>query len=193
MSTLHLIHGGLETSYLLHAKELDVIPLEHDLPRVDVMVREEDTSRVLGPDTLLSEAHNLQQEYVEELEQQAVNSVNVSHVPGSVLVLRQNPCVLAAIVYDLEKEPIWDEHWVNRALEKIFGFCELNSAHSLLLPLLGNTHGSLTIQRFVHLLDEVIGRMYLPSLTKIHLISPGADLAELHRELLGIAPRYPVE
>jgi hypothetical protein len=92
-------------------------------------------------------------------------------VPGSVIAREGAPLHLLAIVHDLDQEPSWKEAWVKKALDGALEEAEARGLRTIGLPMIGSVHGSLSPERFMLLLRDVLQRFAPRTLERIWLIS----------------------
>jgi hypothetical protein len=131
--------------------ELVVVPLNGELPwPPDLLVREEDTFLVLGPDAAAAAP-------AEDLGSltRAVADFEPRE-PGSVVARGGEPPVLAAVVHDLDRDPTWRPEWVDAALREVMREADARGAASLALPVLGGVHGEVGPYRFLRGLTEAL-------------------------------------
>ena len=136
--------------------------------KVEALVAEEDTFRVLSADPVVKEPR----ESLEVMIEQA-NEIR-PEVPGSVLVRRRrnSPLEFLAIVHDLDLEPSWKEEWISSALDKVFQEVAIRKIRSIALPLMGTTHGTLAMERAARLFRNTLHRGSPVGLQRIWLIVP---------------------
>ena len=71
------------------------------------------------------------------------------------------------MIYDIEREPMWQEKWIDEALAAVFDIVERQHITALGLPLLGTGHGSMHPARVAHLLARALGRSSPASLQRL--------------------------
>lgn len=131
--------------------ELVVVPLDAELPwPPDLLVREEDTFLVLGPEAAAAPP-------AEDLGTLARAAADVEpREPGTVVARGGEPPVLAAVVHDLDREPTWRADWVDAALREVMRETDARGAVSLALPVLGAVHGTMGPFRFLRGLGKAV-------------------------------------
>ena len=95
--------------------------------------------------------------------------------PGSVIVREGKPLVFYAVVYDLDRDPIWREQWVQRALDGVLGEAVARRLRCLYLPMLALKHGNLSRARFMNLLQAAVARAPAGVLETLWVQEPGQD------------------
>lgn len=134
---------------------------------VDAVVEEQDTHLVLTPDLLIAET----KESYGQLIRRAVEQL--PRAPGTALVVtREPPARILAIVHDLDREPSWCEAWVAQAYIQAFSVIQAYGFRSVALPLLGTVHGRLDPVRSVELLRQALRGLTFLNLENIWIIAP---------------------
>lgn len=77
---------------------------------------------------------------------------------GEVVVKRDAPLQLFAIVHDLDQSPSWREEWIAAALERVFQIACERQLQCLGMARLGTVHGRFPLERFIQLLVTAVGR-----------------------------------
>jgi O-acetyl-ADP-ribose deacetylase (regulator of RNase III) len=113
---------------------------------IDAVAYEQDTELILRQDLEFADPGGSAADWA----RQAI--VARAFTPGSVVVRETRPLQLFAIVHDLEREPTWQEAWIDTALAGILSVVEERRVRSLALPLLGTGHGRIGIARAAELL-----------------------------------------
>jgi hypothetical protein len=162
---LELVEGDLHRSEIVYGVELVRGP-EHLPPfPVEAVALEEDTCLVLSTpvDVLVSTEHPIR----------VMTEVNAAspQSPGSVVVRSGSPLRFLAVVHDLDEEPSWREEWVASALAGIIEESEARGLRAIGLPMIGTLHGSLSVERFLALLQAALREGELQSLQRIWVIT----------------------
>ena len=125
-----------------------IVPAPRDQPPfpVDAVVVEQDTDLLLSPPADRVEEPD---EHIGRLVVPALNQR--SHRPGEVVMAAGEPPRLYAVVLDLERDPTWNEEWVAEALTELMEIARPRQYGALAMPLLGNVHGRLPLNRAVAL------------------------------------------
>lgn len=159
------IEGGLHRTETMNGVEVVLGP-EHQPPfEIEAKVEEEDTCLVLSTpaDIVVTLEHPIR----------VMTEVRAAEplVPGSVIAREGAPLRLLAIVHDLDQEPSWKEAWVKEALDGALEEVEARGLRTIGLPMIGSVHGSLSPERFMLLLRDVLQRFAPRTLERIWLIS----------------------
>jgi hypothetical protein len=163
---LKLVEGGLHRLERIHG--IDLVRGPDHLPPfvVEAVVLEEDTCLVLSTpaDVVVTPEHPIR----------VMTEVNTASplAPGSIVVREGAPARFLAIVHDLDREPSWEEEWVERALDGALREAAARGLRSLGLQMIGSVHGGLPSDRFLCLLREALRRVAPECLARIWLISP---------------------
>ncbi len=143
-----------------HRREfgIEVFWVDEGYPvKVDALVVEQDTSRVLGPVESISDPQASVAALVDEMKSAR------EPLPGSVLVERTRPIRLHAIIHDLNRTPTWRIAWVSKALHRIAREVKSRRISALSIPMLAVQHGTMEPERFSWLLRgfqrQVAGRL----------------------------------
>lgn len=91
---------------------------------------------------------------------------------GTVLVRGKSPVKLITIIYDYDEAVPCREGWVKDALSKIIVESEKRKYQNIGLPPLGNLHGTITIEQFIHLLNSTLAQVSPKYLRRLWLIIP---------------------
>lgn len=141
------------------------LPSDKPLPETDAVVEEQDTYLLLGITAEINDTTESFTSLVSRMEKQK------PLVPGSILIRNEKPERLIAIIYDIDQKPICRNEWIATALQKILDECEQAKIHSLLMPVLGETHGDITRDQFRDLLDTALTSDRNPDYPgKIHVL-----------------------
>ena len=154
-----------------------IAPRKHAPFAVDAVVREEDTHLLLTADTMIRQPR----QSIDELLGEAARTPPSR--PGSVVLRQGPPLQLLAVIYDIEREPMWQEKWIDEALAAVFDIVERQHITALGLPLLGTGHGSMHPARVAHLLARALGRSSPASLQRLW-VQASDTAAEQARTLL---------
>ncbi len=138
---------------------------EHSLVKVDAVVVEQDTSRVLGPVGSISQPMVSMAELVGDMVADREPSL------GTVLFERASPLRLHAIVHDLNRTPTWRAAWVCTALRGVAREVKSRGIRSLSMPMLGVQHGTMGTDRFFWLLRG-FRRQVAGSLERLIVVVP---------------------
>jgi len=92
----------------------------------------------------------------------AAMSGPAAHALGDVLWLSGEPTQALLMVHDLDRDPSWDEAWIDAALDSLLAGMAERCLERLALPVLGTVHGRLDPARFPDLLGAALGRAEIP-------------------------------
>jgi len=92
------------------------------------------------------------------------------HTPGSIVVQGRSPYRMLAVVHDLDQDPTWREEWVCAALDEVLAESGRRGLRRLAMEPLGAVHGRLARERFMALLEQVLGRASPACLQEIWLM-----------------------
>ena len=146
-------------------------------PAVDGLVLEEDTWLILsaGPEVTAPPDHPVR--LLTELHEAEPLA------PGSVLVHRERPLTIMAVVHDFGADPCCRPEWITAALAGILRICRERRLRSLLLPLFGVRHGKLKPEEIVPLIIRTLGAGAPGHLKSILVAAPPGLEAEVGRLL----------
>jgi len=144
---------------------------------VDAVVLEEDTWLILSakpkvtvprdqPVRLFTELHGLE-----------------PLAPGTVLVQREEPLTLMAVIHDFGADPCCRTEWIETALDGILRFCRERRLRSLLLPLFGVRHGGVAPEISTRIITGILRRDASAPLHTVVVDAPPGAAAEVGRLL----------
>lgn len=178
-----VIPGGLRREVRLGALRVVAAP---DFARpfpVEAMVLEEDTYLVLSATPKIATPEVPPVRLMTELLD------FTPETPGSVVVKGQSPVRLLAVVIDVDEDPICQETWIERSLEKVFHLVDTRGIRSLGLQMLGTLHGRIPATRFVRILSGVLGDVKIDLLERLWIDAPIKINGEVARTLqIGCQP-----
>jgi hypothetical protein len=141
-----------------------------EMHAVDAVVLEEDTWLVLSAEPVVTVPPDHPIRLFTELhEAQPL-------VPGAIIVHRERPLTLMAVVYDLGAEPCCREEWVRAALAGVLRICRERGLRSVTLPLFGVRHGRMRPEVILPLISRAICEAApgLPLTISLH-VPPGTE------------------
>lgn len=149
---MRLIKGGLDYTCRMGATALGIVPLEAPAPVVDAVVVEQDTHGLLAVETQLVETNEPLSHLAGQLGE------FVPYDGGVVVVKRDEPLQLFAIVHDLDCTPSWQEAWIASALDRVFAIAAVRQLKRLGMAPLGCVHGRFPLEQFIALLVASVAR-----------------------------------
>ena len=117
---------------------------------VDAVVEEQDTHRLLGQSPVVKVTIESFPALITKMEEQ------VPEEPGNIIVKLAQPMLLIAIVYDVEKNPIVQEEWIEKAFQNILVLCEKKKIRTLAMPLLGSAHSGIHQEKTFEILQNTL-------------------------------------
>lgn len=145
----------------------------------DLVVHEQDTRGVLAADCTLREPRDSYRQLVRALLAQRPLQ------PGSVVVREGRRLRVYAIVHELEREPSWQEAWIEAALRGVLRIARERRVRALVMPPLGAVHGRYAPEAFLALLERVAREEPTPTLAHLWLAADPPKLAALRAALVG--------
>ena len=115
---------------------------------VDAVVEEQDTHHLLGQSPVVKVVIESFPALITKMEEQ------IPEEPGNIIVKLAQPMLLIAIVYDVEKNPIVQEDWIEKAVLNILAYCEKNRIKTLAMPLLGAAYSGIHQQKTFEILQN---------------------------------------
>ena len=176
-SPLRLISDDFGRLLVAGETRIAVAPHEQAPFVVDAVVLEEDTHLLLTADTVISQPGQTVNELIDAA------ATRCPARPGSVVLRRRRRLELLAIVYDIDREPMWRERWIEDALDTVFETARQQRISALGLPLLGTGHGSMHPARVAHLIARALRRSPSGGLRRLWIQASNGD-AEQARSLL---------
>lgn len=140
---------------------------------VDAIAVEEDTHLLLSSDGVVEEPD----EEFDELIAAAGEKSTIT--PGCVLVRKDDPLRLLAIVHDIDCEPTWQEEWIASAINGVIEESEWRRLESVAVPLIGTRHGNVETRRVALWLGRCLSRTAFRFLKRVWVIAPAGSEAEL--------------
>lgn len=163
---LRLVSDDYGRSLYVGPVRVVVAPAESQPFAVDVVAVEEDTHLLLSAASEVREPT----ETIDTMLRDVFDARPIS--PGSIRVRRTNPVQMLAVVHDIDREPMWREEWIVRALRRLLHAVDRRRLASLRLPLLGTRHGSIDPRRVAFLTGQALDRMPGGSLRRVWLDVP---------------------
>ncbi len=163
---LTMIKGGLQCEMEFCRLRIVASP-EHSPPfDVDAIAYEEDTFLIMSADTeIVDPGKNIMT--------LMTNLIEIEPEPlGSVKIISGNPIKFLAIIHDVDREPTWEEEWIENSLREIFLEIEKRKLSSFALPLLGTLYGNIEIEGFLTILKRIIEKASIKNLRHLWLIVP---------------------
>ena len=137
---------------------------------IDAIVEEQDTGLVLEPSDIISNyGDNKPLWYLAN-----TRELQVSHLPGTIVIKTGQPIKLQAIVHDLDFCPSWKKNWIRMALIQTLNICNKEHLNSIALPVLGTQFGKFSLEEFIILLAEILTTQRCNFPVKISLIMEAA-------------------
>ena len=131
--------------------------------QVEVVVEEDDRALLLRQQPLVFD----RPEGLITLTQEMVGESTKE--PGDVVVVEGEPLRLIAIVYDVDREPMWESAWVLRAYREVMHQLDRWQAATVILPLLGVQHGHMPVAQSATHLGQVLESAPARLLQRIYL------------------------
>ena len=132
---------------------------------VECRIVEDDTWRVLGADPEFRPAR----EHPIRVMQAAHDAQPLA--PGEVVVEEGTPARLYAIVYDLDRDPMWRAEWFAQALARALRLAGDRRCSTLALPLPGARHARLPARSSIAILGRVLASTEPASVERLWLIA----------------------
>ena len=171
---LTVLEGGRDKQVVVNTLPLQVVSDAQPSLPVDVRVFEEDTYLVLTVDPIMR--------YTEEHPIRLMTKVAESkpHKPGS-LVINKNSWY--AVVHNVDKDPTWEEEWIEKVYRQVIMLAEIKRLQTIGLPLLGSVHGNFPEEQSLALLIKIVNSTSFQSLKKILILVPYTDLIDIWKKL----------
>lgn len=160
MSGEYIVSDSTLTAAVAGNTIIRVLPPNDPLPETDAIVEEQDTYLLLGITAEINDTAESYPSLVGRMEKQQ------PLVPGSILIRSETPKRIVAIIHDIDQKPICRDEWIATALQKILDECGQLKIHTLLMPVLGKTHGNVSYECFRELLDAAVLSNQIPGYPK---------------------------
>jgi hypothetical protein len=115
---------------------------------VSAIVEEQDTNLLLDTIPVIQDTQESYRSLVIKMYQQKPLT------PGQVFIKDTQPARLIAIIYDIEQTPVCNEAVLATVINNLLDTMNRHKLKSVAMPLLGSTHGKITEQVFIKLLQE---------------------------------------
>ena len=145
---------------------MEIVPLLADMAApepVEVVVEEDDRHLLLREQPLLFDVPDGFTTLTREMQAQRPREL------GDVVVCRGDPLRLIAIVYDVDREPIWDEVGVVTAYQRVINELNRWQAATVMMPLLGTAHGHMSPNHSADLLGTALNNETPALLEQLYL------------------------
>ena len=149
--------------------EITVAPPEQPPWDVDAIVEEQDTRLLHGDPHLICDTTESYETLIGKMQDQA------PLVPGQVIVKHTAPRRFIAIVYDIDRKPMYRMEWITTALEKLLRETETYKVRRIAMPLLGVTHGRCPDTKFMDLLCTMLPGVHAGCPEKLWLVTSLAE------------------
>jgi hypothetical protein len=175
---LRLVRGSAAGSLRLGSLEVEVIPSGESPPAAEALVMEDDTFHVLGAQPVFQPT----KEHPIRVMTAAWEAEPTK--PATVLVRRDHPLEILAVVYDLAATPPTREEWITAAFSKILDICEQRGSHTLAFPPLGLRCGGLSLEGSLAALEQALRESSPVRLGRLYLLASSSAPVDLMRSLL---------
>jgi len=164
--TIELIWNKNDCVLVYQGITIHAAPKDYPPFTPQAMLEEQDTELLLNPQTSLHDPGKPAWYLANTLED------NPSHPLGSVVVKGQQPKRLLAIVHDIEHTPTCQPAFIQTAWLNVMAIIQENRFTTVAMPLLGTTHGKISVKDAILMLGESLKQNRPTCLEKIWLILP---------------------
>ena len=176
--SIKLIWDKSECTLELGHVTIQAAPQDYPPFPVQAMVEEQDTHLLMSEQTTLSDPGKPAWYLANTLERD-----ETSFLLGTVLLNRQQPGRLLAIVHDIELDPPCKPEYIEQAWKNIFLIIQSQKFTSIAIPLLGTVHGKLKTNDAIKLLRAALQQNLPNCLERIWLILPEGTTCACLEEL----------
>ncbi len=164
---MKLLHGGKSVIRQKNGLEILVTSREEPPFRPDVMVFEEDTNLILTVDPMIKN------KIEHPIRTMTAILESKKYKPGTVV---ENGSSWYAVVIDLEREPICEGVWCNKAIKEVFRRAENQQIEKLAIPVLGSVHGGLKLEQRFSFLINTLESMNFSDLRQVWCVVSQKDI-----------------
>jgi hypothetical protein len=139
----------------------------------DAIVEEQDTCLVLGTEPVIRDTRETYEALVSKMERQK------PLLPGQLMIKNTVPLRITAVLYDIEQTPVCSGGTVAMVLNNLLDTCSEYRLKSVIMPLLGCSHGGMKVSAFITLLQNILNNGSPAYPEKIIFTIPSGDIDDV--------------